>query len=267
MSDKINNLDCSLIHSFSFAPSIINRNYDVHSNFMNIKNNSENSYFDNIKILSSDKEEKKSKNNDFSNLKLDENNWIKNKINSNSLISDSKNEENFNVPIFKKNTNNVKVFKAKIKSKQVDDDLISFNKNYLAPLNISNNSLSEKLNNINNFYTFRGELNLEKKTNENKKYPQLCSKNLLIEINSTVNNKKTYAEKNIISEIINKEENFLNKKCIEICGNILIFPELLPVNCHKYLNREYDCVEKFKEKDSIYRDFITSNKALMDLEF
>ena len=216
--------------------------------------------------------------NELNNLKISPSNEEQEKINNLKIINhvNIKQQESLPVPVFKKNKNNVKVFKPLVKTYDIPD---SFEKNnlFLSPLSINSNFnqiKNETINNINKLTTTndfnilpnRG-FNLENNLNENKKYPQLCSKNLYIDNHNIENNHKRAPIKRIIREGDKIEDNFLDKKCIEICGDLLICPELLPQNCQKYINRDCDCVHKCKEKDSIYREFITSNKALTDLEF
>lgn len=205
-------------------------------------------------------------------------NTISNGNNSSNNSIKIKKEEDVSVsvpvPVFKKNNNVVKIFKPIAKNKDVLNSFDRIN-NFLAPINIQNynggvnkniNIMNNDFNNFNDMTNFsiNRNINMENNFTENKKYPQLCSKNLYLESHNVENNPRNAAGKKIIHS---NEDKFLDKKCLEICGDLLICPELLPINCQKYLNRECDCVEKCKEKDSIYRDFIASNKALTDLEF
>jgi hypothetical protein len=177
------------------------------------------------------------------------------------------------VPVFKKNTSHVKIFKPALKNKETVDSFDRIH-NFLAPINVNfggqNNENGGMANisllGIDNFIAPHSLL-FERNFSENKKYPQLCSKNLYSDRPNVDSKFKTAALKKIIRNDNKIEENILDKKCIEICGDLLICPELLPINCQKYLRQDCDCIEKCKEKDSIYRDFIFSNKAINDLEF
>ncbi len=194
------------------------------------------------------------------------------------------------VPVFKKNSNKVKVFKLGLnKNKEIAESFDRI-KNLLAPINInlSNNPTNQisdlnkgkdnsNINRNNSLInpSIKTNLNLESIFSQNINYPQLCSKRLFLDIHNIDqnNNKDSISEKLLnINDKKNKQDTqyiqkFFDKKCIEICGDLLICPELLPINCQKYLNRECDCLEKCKEKDKIYREFIQSNKAIIDLEF
>lgn len=164
-----------------------------------------------------------------------------------------------------------------MKNKEIFESFDKLN-SFLAPININISAENNKNDNVlnkkniigensfNNFTSHRN-IDLENSYSEIKKYPQLCSKNLYLDIHNLDSNPKNMSVKKIFREGSKFEENFLDKKCIEICGDLLICPELLPINCQKYINRECDCVEKCKEKDTIYREFISSNKAITDLEF
>lgn len=71
-----------------------------------------------------------------------------------------------------------------------------------------------------------------------------------------------------IRRFVKDEKLFLEKSCYEICGDSVICPELLPLNCRKYLNNECDCIERCKDKDEIYQDFINKrNVGDGDLKF
>jgi len=242
--------------------SKIMENHPLNNKNPNIISNSNNST-----------EIKYSKENLYSTLPIDKSELMQSQRSEEKLVNSA-------IPTFKKNPNKVKVFKSGIKSKEVLD---SFDKitDILAAINIEfpvDNKLNNKIVNTNLIYESKNmkennnihpsnSLSLDNDFIENKKYPQLCSKNLYLESHNIESNYKPIAAKKMIRNGTKIEDNFFDKKCIEICGDLLICPELLPINCQKFINRECDCVEKCKEKDSIYREFISSNKAITDLEF
>jgi hypothetical protein len=156
-----------------------------------------------------------------------------------------------NIQVFKKSSGNIKRFKPELKNTK---------KGKIATKQISTQIQNDLIN--------TNEVNSPKEIDNSQKFPKFCIKNFYLR---TFNIEEVHKTKPLIKFMKDDKlihDNFMDINCYEICGKSLICPELLPLNCSRYMNKECVCLDRCKEKDAVYKAFIAANNInSSDLEF